>query len=156
MCVGVSTYSEQSGLGSLDNPVRDAEAVFKETNKRVNCRAAIVRNPADTETILQHLRHDFLKPLDEFDPTEHGTFAAGRRYAPHAKAVLSHADAPVSPNVAHLAFQLGCFYFKVAFEFADARRMLRRSLSVCRALGGHGRGVVRGGMLLHCAGLVVL
>jgi hypothetical protein len=49
--------------------------------------------------------------------------------------VLSHADATASPDVAHLAYQLGYFYRKVAFAFADARRMLERSLSVWRALG---------------------
>jgi hypothetical protein len=63
MCVGVSTYSAQSGLRELDNPVRDAEAVFKETNQCVDCLAAIVRNPADKDTILNHLRDDFLEPL---------------------------------------------------------------------------------------------
>ena len=73
--------------------------------------------------------------MDEFDPSKHGTFAAGRRYAPHAKAVLSHADAPASPDVAHLALQLGRFYRDVVIEFDDARRMLERSLSVWRALG---------------------
>jgi tetratricopeptide (TPR) repeat protein len=73
--------------------------------------------------------------MDEFDASKHGTFAAGRRYAPHAKAVLSHADAPASSDVAHLALQLGRFYINVAFAFADARRLLERSLSVWRALG---------------------
>ena len=72
--------------------------------------------------------------MHEFD-AKHGTYAAGRRYAPHAKAVLSHADAPASPDVADLAYQLGLFYRDVAFAFADARRMLERSLSVWRALG---------------------
>jgi hypothetical protein len=73
--------------------------------------------------------------MHDFDPNKHGTFAAGRRYAPNAKAVLSHADTPASPDVAHLAYQLGRFYLVVAFAFADARRMLERSLSVWRALG---------------------
>ncbi len=36
--------------------------------------------------------------MHEFDANKHGTFAAGRRYAPHAKAVLSQADAPASPR----------------------------------------------------------
>ena len=73
--------------------------------------------------------------MDEFKPGEHGTFAAATRYAPHAKAVLSHLDAPASVDVAELALQLGHFYRAVAFSFDDARRMFERSLSVWRVLG---------------------
>ncbi len=36
LCVGVSAYSEKSGLVKLGNPVRDAEAVFKKINKCAN------------------------------------------------------------------------------------------------------------------------
>ena len=63
MYVGVDAYPGLPGLLRLDNLVSDAEAMFEKTHKCVNCRAAVVRNPSDPETILKHLRHDFLEPL---------------------------------------------------------------------------------------------
>ena len=80
----------------------------------------------------------------EFDPTEHGTDAAGRRYAPHAKAVLSHAGVARrgSPRLSAGALLLSCRFCvcrRAAHVGAVAERVARP---------GHGRGVARGGPLL--------
>ena len=60
LCIGVGAYSE---LSRLDNPVRDATDLFEAINKCPDCRAAIVRDPPDKSTILDHLKGDFLKEL---------------------------------------------------------------------------------------------
>ncbi len=62
LCVGVSAYSERSTLSWLGNAVRDAEVMFKKMKDCSNCRAAIMRDPKDIKTILDHLR-DFLDQL---------------------------------------------------------------------------------------------
>jgi hypothetical protein len=53
LCIGVGAYS---GLSRLDNPVRDAEALFKAINNCPDCRAAILRDPQSKMTILEHLK----------------------------------------------------------------------------------------------------
>ena len=60
LCIGVGAYS---GSSSLDNPVRDAEALSEAINKCPDCRAATVRDPDSSITILEHLKDDFLKEL---------------------------------------------------------------------------------------------
>jgi hypothetical protein len=47
----------------LENPVRDATDLFEAINKCPDCRAAIVRDPPDRSTIINHLKNDFLKKL---------------------------------------------------------------------------------------------
>jgi hypothetical protein len=59
LCIGVGAYSE---LSELENPVRDAEALFAAINNCPDCRAAIVRDPTDKSTILEHLKK-FLSAL---------------------------------------------------------------------------------------------
>jgi hypothetical protein len=48
LCIGVGAYS---GSSRLDNPVRDAEALFEAINKFPDCRAAILRDPQDKSTM---------------------------------------------------------------------------------------------------------
>ena len=65
LCIGVSAYANHDRLG---NTVRDAEAVYKAVNEYADCRAVIIRDPADKATIRKHLRTDFLEPLAETPP----------------------------------------------------------------------------------------
>ena len=60
LCIGVSAYS---GSSRLDNPVRDAEALFEAINKCPDCRAAIVRDPQDRSTMTDHLCDEFLEKM---------------------------------------------------------------------------------------------
>ena len=59
LCIGVGAYS---GPSRLKNPVRDAFALFKAINKLTDCRAAIVRDPPDKSSIIDHLEN-FLDEL---------------------------------------------------------------------------------------------
>ena len=59
LCVGVGAYAKHA---TLDNSVRDAEAVYHAINACAGCRAAIIRDPPDKKTIRTHLRRDFLPP----------------------------------------------------------------------------------------------
>ncbi len=54
LCIGVGAYP---GPSRLDNPVRDADALFDAINKLPDCRAAIVRDPPDKNAILVHLQN---------------------------------------------------------------------------------------------------
>ena len=60
LCIGVGAYS---GSSRLDNPVRDAEALFEAINKFPDCRAAILRDPKDRGTMTDHLCDEFLEKL---------------------------------------------------------------------------------------------
>jgi hypothetical protein len=60
LCIGVGAYS---GSSRLDNPVRDAEVLFEAINKCPDCRAAIVRDPPDKSTVVDHLQNKFLNEL---------------------------------------------------------------------------------------------
>jgi tetratricopeptide (TPR) repeat protein len=137
--VTVSAAGERVSLHSLTQQVLREHLMGNTSNHSLAAATAQVRarmdefDPNEVGTLDEFLLLEGATP-----PTPRpscGTFAAGRRYAPHAKTVLSHADAPASPDVAHLALQLGRFYRDVVIEFDDARRMLERSLSVWRALG---------------------
>jgi hypothetical protein len=59
LCIGVGAYS---GSSRLDNPVRDAEALFETINNCPDCRAAILRDPDSKSTILEYFKK-FLKEL---------------------------------------------------------------------------------------------
>jgi hypothetical protein len=61
LCIGVGAYS--GSLPPLENPVRDATDLFEAINKCPDCRAAIIRDPPDKSTILDHLKDDFLEEL---------------------------------------------------------------------------------------------
>jgi uncharacterized caspase-like protein len=60
LCIGVGAYSVSS---RLENPVRDAEALFEAINKFPDCRAAILRDPKDRGTMTDHLCDEFLEKL---------------------------------------------------------------------------------------------
>jgi hypothetical protein len=59
LCIGVGAYP---GPSRLDNPVRDADALFEAINKFPDCRTAIVRDPTNNDAILVHLQN-FLEEL---------------------------------------------------------------------------------------------
>jgi hypothetical protein len=62
LCIGVGAYnSKLSNLCAL-NARRDAEALFVATNKCPDCRAVIVRDPDNKNTILDNL-NEFLAEL---------------------------------------------------------------------------------------------
>jgi hypothetical protein len=65
LCIVVGEYAKHN---KLSNTVSDAEAICKAVNECVGCRAAIIRDPANTSTIRKLLRDDFLKLLAESPP----------------------------------------------------------------------------------------
>ena len=65
LCIGVQEYPREY---KLENPVRDAEAMYNEVNKHSRCRAAILQNPRNTGDIYNTVRKDFLEPLSRNPP----------------------------------------------------------------------------------------
>ena len=65
LCIGVQEYPREY---KLENPVRDAEAMYNEVNKHSRCRAAILQNPKNTGDIYNTVRKDFLEPLSRNPP----------------------------------------------------------------------------------------
>ena len=74
LCIVVGEYAKHN---KLSNTVSDAEAICKAVNECVGCRAAIIRDPANTSTIRKLLRDDFLKPMAELPPEVVVIFVAG-------------------------------------------------------------------------------
>lgn len=74
LCIVVGEYAKHN---KLSNTVSDAEAICKAVNECVGCRAAIIRNSADTSTIRKLLLDNFLKPFAESPPEVAVIFVAG-------------------------------------------------------------------------------
>ena len=138
LCIGVSAYASQHEY--LDNAVRDAEAVYEAVNAIADCRAAIIRDPADKNVIRTHLRKHFLQPLAESPPEVVLIFVAGHGlqrghnvYVIPSKASSEDATDLEEECLSHLKL----FEWLKQFLDAPAKEMLKRVkfvviMDVCR------------------------
>ena len=74
-CIGIAEYGK-GAYESLDNPLKDARAMYEKINEIPGCRAVLLKNPRK-QHIYAHLRKDFMEHLAHDPPDVVLLYAAG-------------------------------------------------------------------------------